>query len=121
MYDNIGNKIKSLAIVAAIIETIVSVIAGISFLFFESEMKLIGVFLLFFAPFIVFAFSWLIYGFGDLINNVNYISKNIGTGEKINEYESKMENKERELQLEKLHKQGLITEEEYLQAISKDN
>lgn len=119
MYDNIGNKIKSLAIAAAIFEAIASMIAGVVLIFSESEMVFLGIFLFFFAPFIVIMLSLLGYGFGDLIDNVSKISKSLDTSDKKNEHELNTENNERKLLLEKLHVQGLITEEEYLQLISK--
>ena len=119
MYDNIGSKIKTLALIAAIVESVIAVIAGIALVFSESNMAILGIFLIFLVPFVAFASSWLIYGFGELIEKVSYIAQRLRDGEQ--KFENTPEdNDKRNLQIKKLQEQGLITEEEYQQAISKE-
>ena len=119
MYDNIGSKIKTLALIAAIVESVIAVIVGIALSFSEEGMLLLGFLLIFIIPFIAFVFSWLIYGFGELIEKVSYIAQRLRDGEQ--KFENTPEdNDKRNLQIKKLQEQGLITEEEYQQAISKE-
>ena len=83
MYDKISDKIKASALVLAIIESIVSVIAGITILRNDSDMAFLCIVLVIVAPIVAFLFSFLIYGFGELIEKVNYIADNIDGREEI--------------------------------------
>lgn len=67
MYDNIGKKIKGLAIATFIIEAVASVIAGF---IFALEGEDFGAFLLLLGPFAAWLSSWLLYGFGELVDKV---------------------------------------------------
>lgn len=75
MYNNIGGKIKVLAKSAFIVETIASVIAGIVFLF-DYETVVLGLIIIIAGPLVAWVSSWLLYGFGELIDKVTEIACN---------------------------------------------
>ena len=71
MYDNIGNKIKDLAIVVFIIEAIASVVAGIA-LWVDTEEAVYAL-VVFLGPLVAWISSWLLFGFGEIIVNLDAI------------------------------------------------
>ena len=76
MYNNIGNKIKTLAQIVAFVEIILSVIIGLVLLF--QEIIGFGLIILIFGPLIAWISSWLLYGFGELIESTEE-NKDINT------------------------------------------
>ena len=119
MYENIGSKIKGLAKAIFYIQAILSVFFGIGAMAEGDDMMLTGVLLMILGPIVAWVSSWLIYGFGELIDKTCDIARNTYGGERKSEAQSKVDY-ERISKIEKLRSQGLITEEEYQQAISKD-
>ncbi len=115
MYDKIGSKIKGLAKVIFIVEAIVTVITGIALI--SSDVD-IGILVIALGPIIAWVSSWLLYGFGELIDKACDIEHNTRSGEGKSEAQAKMDYI-RTGKIEKLRSQGLITEEEYQQAIFK--
>lgn len=120
MYDNIGGKIKGLAKATFAIGAIAAAITGIALMTSDGDLAFIGLLVLFTGPIAAWISSWLIYGFGELIDKVCDIERNTRGGERKSEAQAKVDY-ERINKIEKLRSQGLITEEEYQQAISKDN
>lgn len=118
MYDNIGGKIKGLAKATFIVETIASVITGIFFMASDEDMIPIGLLIIVLGPIIAWVSSWLLYGFGELIDKTCDIARNTHIVGKKSEAQSRIDN-DRISKIEKLRAKGLITEEEYRQAISK--
>ena len=144
MYENIGAKIKFVAKAVFALGSSLTVGIGIVLLSLDrtytkitnmdSITILAGTLLLILGP----VFSWLasvpIYGFGELIDKATAIEHNTRGGVSINTA-SKTESDtprsetvsttqrsidyERISRIEKLRSQGLITEEEYQQAMSK--
>ena len=119
MYDNIGGKIKGLAKAACIIEAIAAVITGIALSVSDDALVVGGLIIMIAGPFVAWVFSWLLYGYGELIEKTCEIARNTQGGERKSEAQSKVDS-ERINKIEKLRSQGLITEEEYQQAISKE-
>ncbi len=119
MYDNIGEKIKGLAKATFIVEAIAAVITGIAFMAADEDMIPVGLLVMILGPIIAWVSSWLLYGFGELIDKTCDIARNTYDGERKSEAQSKVDY-ERISKIEKLRSQGLITEEEYQQAISKE-
>ena len=115
MYDNIGGKIKGLARAIFFIEAIGSIITGIA-LGVEYEFCFI---ICLIGPLVAWISSWLLYGFGELVDKACDIECNTRGGDRKSEAQAKID-AERISKIEKLRSQGLITEEEYQQAISKD-
>ncbi len=74
MYDNIGEKIKRLAKTIFIVEAIVSVIVGVT-LWIEIEEWWCAI-ILFCGPIIAWVSSWLLYGFGELIEKTSENEQN---------------------------------------------
>lgn len=119
MYDNIGGKIKGLAKAIFITETISAVISGIALMASDEDMIPVGLLVMVVGPLVAWVSSWLLYGFGELIDKACDIERNTRGGERKSETQAKVDS-ERIAKLEKLRSQGLITEEEYQQAISKE-
>ena len=69
MYDNIGEKIKNLALLIFVIGVIVSVIAGVAILLLDSEIFIVlGILIIVAGSFIAWISSCFAYGFGELID-----------------------------------------------------
>lgn len=79
MYKNIGLKIKSLAMGIAIFMAILDFLYGI-FLIAESQgdivWVLVGVLVMLIGPVITWISSWMLYGFGELIDKAAAIERN---------------------------------------------
>ena len=125
MFDNIGKKIKSLAsilcwvgIIAYVIAAIIMIAIGVDE--YEDVLTAFGVILLFVGPLMSWISSFFMYGFGELIDKACDIERNTRGGEIKSVAQTKVET-ERIDKIEKLRSQGLITEEEYQQAISKNS
>ena len=118
MYDNIGGKIKGFAFVSFFILTIASVISGIGIWSSDDDYIMLGILVMVLGPFLSWMLSWLLYGFGELIDKVTEIEKNTRFFNDISETQAKTDS-ERFERIEKLRSQGLITEEEYKNAITK--
>ena len=77
MYDNIGSKIKGLAKALFIIEAIWTIISGIVLLCIDDRNNaFLAVFLFIGGPIFAWISSWLLYGFGELIDKVCEIATN---------------------------------------------
>ena len=69
MYDNIGGKIKGLAKAIVIIVAIAAAITGFALMISNDDMILAGLLIMIVAPLVAWISSWLLYGFGQLIEN----------------------------------------------------
>ena len=119
LYDDIGSKIKSWAKGVFAVEVAVSIVAVV-FLFVASEYWEWWYFLILFGgPFVAWVSSWLLYGFGEIIDKLCAIEKNTRSPRKVSEEQMKVDSARMD-QLERLRAQGLISEEEYRQAASKN-
>ena len=74
-YENIGNKIKGLAQMAFVVEAIAAVITGIALMASDEDLILYGLLVLIAGPIIAWVSSWLLYGFGQLIENSDIIAE----------------------------------------------
>lgn len=81
MYDNIGKKIKGLVKVLFIVESIAAAIVGIALLASDEDLIFTGLLVLLVGPIIAWVSSWLLYGFGELIDRVCEIAKNTSTSQ----------------------------------------
>lgn len=118
MYDNIGRKIKGLAKAVFIVEAIAAVITGIV-LMASYLNPIIGLLVMVVGPLVAWVSSWLLYGFGELIDKTCDIARSTHGSERKSEAQSKVDY-ERVGKIERLRSQGLINEEEYQQTISKE-
>ena len=81
LYQNIGEKIKRWAIVIFIVEAIASVIGAIVIMVSAEDywILIVGLLVLFVGPLVAWVSSWLIYGFGELLDTcsiVEYYARN---------------------------------------------
>lgn len=133
MYDKIGGKIKTLTKALTILVIVASVIYGIVLL---SLGQVWGIIYILIMPFLIWASSFVLYGFGELIEKVCNIEKNIRKGSSKTDTETEQKDNdedcekkedddgdeyntynERIAKIEELRDQGLITEEEYITLI----
>lgn len=121
MYDNIGGKIKALAKFIFIFQAIAMFITGIVLLAVDDDLIAVGLPLMLAGPLLAWISSWMLYGFGELIEKTCQIECNTrGDGKATAAPQAARAVSERIVKLEKLRAQGLITEEEYLQALSRE-
>lgn len=117
-YDRIGQRIKTLAQITFIAEAIAAVIAGLVIIGNDSDMTVYGLLLIVGGPFVAWVSSWLLYGFGELIDKACQIEYNTRPDSAKSSVQREVDD-ERIRKLEKLRSEGLITEEEYQKAITK--
>ena len=122
MYTCIGKKLKGLAIAMFIILAIAAIACGFVF---GNELDSGGAgFLIFLSgAFIAWLSSWVLYGFGELIDKVCSIEsalKGSSVGNRLNgNLETAEEYSKRIEELTALKENGYITEEEFQQAMEK--
>lgn len=117
MYDNIGGKIKGLTKWVCIIGSIIMAISGIVCMGQGEDFIPVGILLLILGPVLCWISSWILYGFGELIEKISNIERAMSENGK-SQVQANSDSKRRE-SLEKMRASGLISEEEYRQAISK--
>ncbi len=121
MYQNIGKKIKLLAKIIFFIFAMIGFLGGLVLFMAgngEGLIVIIGLLIMIIIPLIAWISSWLLYGFGELIDKACDIEKNTRIYNLSTKQQPKSELSRTE-KLERLRSQGLITEEEYQMAISK--
>lgn len=74
MYNNIGGKIKGLAKIIFIIEAIAAIITAIFLIATNEYLVGVGLIVLFAGPLVAWISSWLLFGFGQLIENSDIIA-----------------------------------------------
>ena len=116
MYDNIGGKIKGLAKGIFIAMAILGFLTGVVFIAIDKDMAWLGLLCIALYPLIGWISSWMLYGFGEIIDKLTVIESNTRADKKN---PVSVELSERARKLEKLCAQGLITEEEYQRAMAK--
>ena len=67
MYNNIGKKIKGLALTFFIVETLAAIIGAIALIADDDDFIPVGVLMIIVAPFVAWVSSWLLYAFGELV------------------------------------------------------
>ena len=77
MYDNIGEKIRGLAKAVFIVEAIVAVIAGMVLCTADDAFILEGLLTLFCGPIVAWVSSWILYAFGELVEDVHAVRDKI--------------------------------------------
>ena len=129
LYENIGKKFKLLAMVSCVIESFAAVIAGIAI----TPSTPIGLLFIFFGPVVAWVLSWMLYGFGELIDRACEIADNTKNGAQPTKTqavhtntsptpptpEMPTVNQDKIQTLDNLLSQGLITEEEYQTVMKK--
>ena len=118
MYDNIGKKIKGLATATFIVEALASIIIGIVVAVIDNDLVLVSLLILLLGSFAAWVSSWLLYGFGELIDKTCDIAYNTRDREMKNEAQSNDDDKKIN-EAETLSYQNFITRENQ-QTISRD-
>lgn len=75
MFDNIGGKIKTLAQVVTWIGIISSVISGIALMSIDEDMIFVGLMVMIFGSLMSWVSSFVLYGFGQLVENSDKLVK----------------------------------------------
>lgn len=83
-FDNIGGKIKGLAKFIFAILTIIELLGGFFFLI-EGNNEIIGLLIIVGGPILAWINSWLLYGFGQLIENSDIIANDYNRKYEIRE------------------------------------
>lgn len=118
MYDNIGGKIKKLAtVIFAVLAVITIIVGGVIGM---NGADFLGMAVMVAGPILAWISSFVLYGFGELVDKTSEIARNIGDNAGKSETQTKIDS-ERKNELENLRAQGLITEEEYKEAVSKNS
>ncbi len=76
MYNDIGKKIKGLATVICVITAILFVVAGIIFMVLGDIFVFVGLLIMVAGALFSWISSWLLYGFGELIDKTCDIERN---------------------------------------------
>ena len=71
LYRNIGGKIKGLAVASAFFGAIGAFVLGIVLAITDSDLIIAGVIITFFGPIAAWVSSWVLYGFGQIICNLD--------------------------------------------------
>lgn len=83
MYKNIGKKIKILATISFVLNSIGFIIGGIVFMtdvHGTALASITGIAIILFGPIVAWIGSWLVYGFGELIDKTAEIARNTSSG-----------------------------------------
>ena len=72
LYNNIGRKIQHLAFWGFVVEAIGAVVGGVAMLIDENA---VGIVLLIVGPIVAWVSSWLLYAFGQLVENVAHMDE----------------------------------------------
>ena len=71
MYDNIGEKIKSLAKGTFITEAIIAIITAFSLFASNDDLIIYALFLLVLGPIGAWISSWILYAFGEIVEDIH--------------------------------------------------
>ena len=70
MYENIGKKLKGLALAVFIIMFILSIVGGAIIIIVDDDLVAVGIVVMLVMPLVAWISSWFLYGFGELIDKV---------------------------------------------------
>lgn len=110
-YENIGNKIKGLAQMAFVVETIAAVITGIALMASDEDLILYGLLVLIVGPIIAWVSTWLLYGFGQLIENSDIIAEEYNRKNEKHEKVVEKNNERKQEQRKKAIKATIVNHE----------
>lgn len=98
LYENIGGKIKNLAKWIFVVELIGAIVTGLVLLFTDEGLILYGILTLLCGPIVAWIGSWILYAFGEMVEDVHAIRHKEGatTGPKA-KHEFEERNKTAEL------------------------
>ena len=116
MYDNIGGKIKNWAVWIFVVEAIAAVIGGIALI--ANNNGLVGFLTVVLGPIAAWVSSWLLYGFGQLIENSDIIAAEYSRKNEKHEKVIAKNNEKKQVQRKKQIKANMenpnFDEDEYI-------
>lgn len=115
MYNNIGAKIKGLTKIIVIIEAAIAVSIGLIMMFADDDTFLLGLTVTVVGCLTAWISSWLLYGFGEIVENTSIIARNSGANCGM---ENAVPNADRQAELYRLYAKGVISAEEYQKALA---
>ncbi len=123
MFNNIGEKIKGVAKIVFYIEVLAAIIISAYLMVSDENLVVIGIIIGAVIILISYFSHWLLYGFGELIDKTSSIERLLrgANGTTVGTIKSEAQSKsdaEKMKKLDSLRSQGLITEEEYRNALS---
>ncbi len=118
MYDNIGRKIKILAGVMTWIGILAALIGGVCIIVIDDDLVVVGLLVMVVGGIVSWISSFVLYGFGQLIENSDILVRMNTKGGAISRQSQDEDAETRNAQLKNLFEKGLITEEEYRQKIN---
>ena len=77
MFNNIGKKLKTLAVVIFVLDCLAALILAI--VMFSEDAAVPGIIILLVLPLVAWISSWFLYGYGEIIDKLQEISYNTGT------------------------------------------
>lgn len=116
MYSNIGKKIKSLTKALSIVLMVLSFIAGLVLCVIDEELIATGIVTMILTPLVIWASSFLVYGFGELVDKTSEIADKLGSATPKKHDPAKKEDN-----LHNLLEKGMLTEEEYNALLNEEN
>ena len=122
MYDNIGGKIKGLAKGTFIVEAIAAIIFGIAMMAEGDEgLVIAGALTLFCGPIVAYVGSWILYAFGQLVEDVHAMRDKEGTTEEVKAKRETEERAKREVEESDKHEVKEQTTTTSKPTVSKSN
>ena len=116
MFRNIGGKLKGFAVFIFVLQTLGYIIGG--GILISGRLQAIGIIIMIAGPLLAWVSSWLLYGFGELIHKVSSIEELLYSGGRV--YTSQKKTKDERIEnINNMYSEGLITKEEYIQALRK--
>ena len=119
MYKDIGNKVKGLAVVMAVLGAIGAFIGGLAMM---DALGGVAILIALLGPVMMVLFSWPLYAFGELVSQTTSINEKldgIAGGASVKKEQKKEDNAQRKQKLDALLASGSISEQEYHLALSK--
>lgn len=107
MYKNIGKKIKGLALGTFIVEAVAAIIIGLLFIIEDEDMIPISLLIMVVGPVVAWIFSWVLYGFGELIDKTAKNECNTFNLLQLEEEWFRIDH------ISRLHAEGLISDQNY--------
>ena len=116
MYKDIGNKVKVLAVVMAVLGGIGAFIGGLAMI---DALGGVAILIALLGPVMMVLLSWPLYAFGELVSQTTAINEKLSGGGNFAAKEQKPDNTQRKQKLDALLASGAISEQEYHLALSK--
>ena len=120
-YENIGDKIKGLAQTTFFVEAIAAVITGIALIVTDEDLIIYGLLVMVVGPIVAWVSSWLLFGFGQLIENSDIIAAEYNRKNEKHEKEVAKNNEKKQAQRKKQIKANIenpnLDEDEYIDIV----